>query len=107
MIKPFNLEMFCNTHSVVSDELSEREIDIVKNFEKIIQEKYIDRVYSVSAPTFMFEDNPYYVMSRSVSNIGDVITGFMEVLAATDQKIFCMNYVKEINGYNRIRFAIV
>ncbi|AUZ95204.1 hypothetical protein FDI40_gp445 [Agrobacterium phage Atu_ph07] len=107
MIKPFNLEMFCNTYSIVSDELSELEIGVVKNFEKIIQEKYIDRVYSVSVPTFVFEDNPYYVVSRSVSKIDDVITGFMEILVATDKKIFCMNYVKILNTSNRIRFAIV
>lgn len=107
MIKPFNLEMFCNTYSIVSDELSELEIGVVKNFEKIIQEKYIDRVYSVSAPAFVFEDNSYYVMSGSVSKIEDVITGFMEILVATDQKIFCMNYVKVLNTSNRIRFAVV
>lgn len=107
MIKPFNTEMFCNTYGSITDQLSPHEIAIIKNFEKIVHEKYIDRVYSVSSPMFVFEDETYSIMSRVVPSIEEVIAGFMETLVATDKNLFCMNYVKVLNAYNRVRFVIV
>lgn len=105
MIKPFNIEMFYNVGDSITDSLSEHELTVINNFEKIVQEKYIDRVYSVSAPMFVFEDETHTVKSHVAPSIEAAITIFMEILITTDQKLFCMNYVKGI--INRVRFETV
>ena len=105
--KPFNAEMFCNKYQSITDDLTSHEVNVIKNFEKIVQEKYPNRVYCAASPAFIFNDETHFMISKIVNDIDEVITGFMEILITTDNKIVCMNYVQTNNAFKRVRFITV
>ena len=85
---PFNARDFCG----FSLRRETSDVEELINFEKIVKEKYPDRVFYT--PFINIDDIRWKAISISakIESTSELITIFMEILVTTNNKIYAINY---------------
>lgn len=106
MIIPFNIECLLrdNVEFSIADKISEHDRLVFKNFGRIVQEKYSDRIYCWNnKSSFMNEIN---MESARVKDAEIVVEFCMVTLITTDKNIYMYAYEKMF-GRNSFYYALI
>lgn len=109
MIVPFSAEMFVDKTitSTTSVGVIPYEYGLLKNFEKIVQEKYEDRVFSLTSNEFMLNGDVYFTGLKASPALIYLIPKFVETLICTKKKIFLLQYAITPQGYRILKHTVV
>lgn len=97
-IGPFCAAKFFNITYRNFDKFLEKDIDILRNFEQIVQEKYSDRIFSLLEANVGIYSSLNF-KATSVSDIMMVITNSLEIMITTDKKLYMYKYESVFGSY--------
>ena len=101
----------------LENRLSDDEVAVLKNFEKIVDEKYSDRVFSTLTPTFIYDGKDYeidiYSNSFDLLSLGgpylcsQYVGLFIQEIVETSSTLVFYQFAETLSNERILRYKAV